>query len=104
MQAAHTTARSAPFSAPRVESGSLPTSATYLCPAHMRQPAPRAACVLALPMEPEDAPITGGTRSLDRRLLALNLAGTRSPTPASRVAPRFPPPRGAYPLVSPRSS
>ena len=30
--------------------------------------------ILALPKEPEDARITGGTRSLDRRLLALNLS------------------------------
>jgi len=29
-----------------------------------------------LPMEPEDARLTGGTRSLERRLLALNLAGS----------------------------
>jgi hypothetical protein len=31
-----------------------------------------------LPKEPEDARITGGTRSLDRRLLALNVAGSLS--------------------------
>jgi hypothetical protein len=31
---------------------------------------------LALPREPEDAKITGATRSLDRRLLALNLRGS----------------------------
>jgi hypothetical protein len=30
--------------------------------------------LFALAKEPEDARITGGTRSLDRRLLALNLA------------------------------
>lgn len=40
-----------------------------------RQPAPRAANMLALPKEPEDARLTGGTRSLDRRLLALNVSG-----------------------------
>ena len=41
------------------------------------------------PKEPEDARLTGGTRSLDRRLLALNVAGTlgkRRPT-SERVAP-----------------
>jgi hypothetical protein len=31
---------------------------------------------LTLPKEPEDAKITGATRSLDRRLLALNLRGS----------------------------
>ena len=32
--------------------------------------------LFSLPNEPEDARLTGGTRSLDRRLLALNVAGT----------------------------
>jgi hypothetical protein len=40
------------------------------------EPAKRPAAV-ALPREPEDARLTGGTRSLDRRLLALNLGGSR---------------------------
>jgi hypothetical protein len=31
---------------------------------------------LTMPKEPEDAKITGATRSLDRRLLALNIRGT----------------------------
>jgi hypothetical protein len=31
---------------------------------------------ISLPNEPEDAKITGATRSLDRRLLALNLRGS----------------------------
>lgn len=39
-----------------------------------RQKAPRVDSLL--PKEPEDARLTGGTRSLDRRLLALNLAGS----------------------------
>jgi len=56
---------------------------------HLRQPqyrvaAPRAAAFFALPKEPEDALITGGTRSLDRRLLALNLSGSLSKAAASR--------------------
>ncbi len=42
-----------------------------------RKPAPRTASLFTLPKEPEDAGLTGGTRSLDRRLLALNLSGTR---------------------------
>ncbi|GAC1355738.1 MAG: hypothetical protein NVSMB3_01270 [Acidobacteriaceae bacterium] len=33
---------------------------------------------VSLPHETEDTRITGGTRSLDRRLLALNLEGTLS--------------------------
>jgi hypothetical protein len=33
---------------------------------------------MALPMESEDARITGSTRSLDRRLLGLNLKGVQS--------------------------
>jgi hypothetical protein len=35
-------------------------------------PAPTAAILHSLSKEPEDAKLTGGTRSLDRRLLALN--------------------------------
>jgi hypothetical protein len=46
-----------------------------------RQPAahsqgPAMYSLFSLPKEPEDARLTGGTRSLDRRLLALNVAGT----------------------------
>jgi hypothetical protein len=45
-----------------------------------RQPTARpegpAHSLFSLPKEPEDARLTGGTRSLDRRLLALNVAGT----------------------------
>jgi hypothetical protein len=43
-----------------------------------RMAAPRGAAFFALPKEPEDARLTGGTRSLDRRLLALNLRGNRT--------------------------
>jgi hypothetical protein len=46
-----------------------------------RQPEP--GVLFVLPGEPEDARITGGTRSLDRRLLALNLSG---PHPGSNAA------------------
>ena len=38
-----------------------------------------------LPHEPEDARITGTTRSLPRRLLALNLSGTLQSRPARSV-------------------
>lgn len=46
----------------------------------MRQTALRIAAVSPLAKEPEDASLTGGTGSLDRRLLALNLEG-RVPSP-----------------------
>jgi hypothetical protein len=65
----------------RVDMGKPVTSVIYMRPAPSRQPAPRIASLFALPKEPEDARITGGTRSLDRRLLALNLSGSRF-TPA----------------------
>lgn len=67
----------------RVQSGKPVASATYLRPIPTRQPAPRRAALFTLPKEPEDAQITGGTRSLDRRLLALNLAGSRPRTAAA---------------------
>jgi hypothetical protein len=50
-------------------------AADLLRPAQLPQPAPRKA-LFALLKEPEDARLTGGTRSLDRRLLGLNLKGT----------------------------
>lgn len=57
-----------------------------------RQPSVEGAAMrslFSLPKEPEDARLTGGTRSLDRRLLALNVAGTLGKRrPASeRLAP-----------------
>jgi hypothetical protein len=42
----------------------------------------------SLPKEPEDARLTGGTRSLDRRLLALNIAGSLTKgRPVARYTP-----------------
>jgi hypothetical protein len=67
------------------------TSVTHPRAAATRQPAPRPANLLALPREPEDARLTGGTRSLDRRLLALNLSGSLSKVgaiPERGVIPR----------------
>jgi hypothetical protein len=59
-----------------------------------RQPVSRsvgpAHSLFTLPKEPEDARLTGGTRSLDRRLLALNVAGTlgkRKPTSERGMPP-----------------
>jgi hypothetical protein len=55
------------------------TTVTQLRPGPDRKPSPRSFGMFSLPKEPEDARITGGTRSLDRRLLALNFAGPRIP-------------------------
>jgi hypothetical protein len=59
----------------------LVTTVTPIRPPASRQPAPRPSNLLSLPKEPEDARLTGGTRSLDRRLLALNLnfSGIKKP-------------------------
>jgi hypothetical protein len=59
------------------ESDKAETSAIRLRPVPGGQPSLRAVRLFALAKEPEDARITGGTRSLDRRLLALNLATPR---------------------------
>jgi hypothetical protein len=56
------------------------TSVTKLRAVPSRRPAPRPTSLLALPQEPEDARLTGGTRSLQRRLLALNLSFPRKAT------------------------
>ena len=71
--------------APRVDLGKPVTSVTSLSQIPSRQlqhrggafqaSVPRLSALLSLAREPEDARITGGTRSLDRRLLALNLSG-----------------------------
>jgi len=56
----------------------------------MSRPTGPAHTLFALPKEPEDARLTGGTRSLDRRLLALNVAGTlgkRKPASGRGVPP-----------------
>jgi hypothetical protein len=48
-------------------------------------PALSTASLFSIPKEPEDARLTGGTRSLDRRLLALNLQFAK-PRPARAVS------------------
>lgn len=62
-----------PLAPPRVDRGKPVGSVSFLRPAPSRQPAPRSSTLFSMPKEPEDARITGGTRSLERRLLALNL-------------------------------
>lgn len=70
--------RAAPSPAARVRPGVLGNALNPLRPPAARQPEPRISCLFALPKEPEDATLTGGTRSLDRRLMALNLSAARS--------------------------
>ncbi|HEX9201471.1 MAG TPA: hypothetical protein VF865_18080 [Acidobacteriaceae bacterium] len=74
----------------QIDQGILVTTVTPLRKMPNHQPVPRSASLFTLPKEPEDARLTGGTRSLDRRLLALNLSGSlakpavsvkRAPTP-----------------------
>src|ERR1700744_3926399 len=68
---------------PSPESGSapVPDRRPYLIPVPPRKPAASTRQYLSLfPHESEDARLTGATRSLYRRLLALNL-----PRPAARV-------------------
>jgi hypothetical protein len=67
-----------------------------------RQTEPRVDSLLLLPKEPEDARLTGGTRSLDRRLLALNLAGSLAKSALGKsglVKPGLAPERAAAPLL-----
>jgi len=69
----------------RIQPGLLVTPVTQrrqIIPS--RQPAPR--LLTTMPNEPEDARLTGGTRSLDRRLLALNLSGTLK-RPVAKTGP-----------------
>jgi len=72
----------------RIQSGLLVTPVTQRRLIPNRQPAPR--LLSMLPNEPEDARLTGGTRSLDRRLLALNLHGTLK-KPVARGSESLPP-------------
>lgn len=57
--------------------GSTPPSRPYLITSQKRKSAISAQeCLSLFPHEPEDARLTGSTRSLYRRLLALNLHGS----------------------------
>jgi len=68
---------------PPVERGKPVASATALRAIPNSPTAPLISTMCALARESEDAHITGGTRSLDRRLLALNL----SPAGSAEAAP-----------------
>jgi hypothetical protein len=80
-----------PLTTSSVESGKPVVSADYPSPERVQHKASPASN-FTLPREPEDARITGGTRSLDRRLLALNLSRSlntgaeRSPTAPAATA------------------
>lgn len=67
-----------------VERGKPVSSVSYFRTTPSRQPAPRSATLFAMPKEPEDARLTGGTRSLERRLLALNMAKPKSLSTSAR--------------------
>ncbi len=58
---------------PRYPDTHTPVRPTQTGQFKLHTPAPRLSALFALSKEPEDAHITGGTRSLDRRLLALDL-------------------------------
>ena len=72
--------------ATQIESGTLVTTINQHRPilVPIRPISPRASAPISMPKEPEDALLTGGTRSLDRRLLGLNLSGS---LPARKTAP-----------------
>jgi|SRR5665213_2974941 len=76
---------------PEAPVNSAPQGVKFLSPSPVLRTADR----FSLSKEPEDAQLTGGTRSLDRRLLALNLAPFAKAKPA-RLAPA--PQRMAAPL------
>jgi hypothetical protein len=69
-----------PFQTPSPNTREAPgVLVTTVGPFRPVQPQPtKRSAPIALAKEPEDARLTGGTRSLDRRLLALNLGGSRS--------------------------
>jgi hypothetical protein len=58
----------------RVQPAFLVTAVTQRLKFPSRPPKPPSVAQFTLPKEPEDARLTGGTRSLDRRLLALNFS------------------------------
>ena len=80
----------------RAQPGSPVTNVTRRLQFPSPPPALRTAGLFTLPKEPEDARLTGGTRSLERRLLALNVAGTFARARATRPVPV--PQRMAAPL------
>ena len=81
----------------RIQAGQQITSVPQRLQFPSPAPSLRTASMFAMPKEPDDARLTGGTRSLDRRLLALNLAPYAKakpvravPTPERMAAPLRP--------------
>jgi hypothetical protein len=72
------------------DSGVVVTNVTPYRPAPNRQPDYKPSIVQSLAKEPEDAGLTGGTRSLDRRLLALNFAEPPARFEAASERPGLP--------------
>jgi hypothetical protein len=62
----------------RAQPATIVTINHQVRPVPNRRPSTRGYLLFTLPNEPEDVHLTGGTRSLDRRLLALNVAGART--------------------------
>jgi hypothetical protein len=65
----------------RLQPDVLVTNVTRTPAIPIRRPVRSA--LFSLAKEPEDARLTGGTRSLERRLLALNLGGLHAGTDAA---------------------
>jgi len=66
-----------PLSRPANPGNLTEAARPYLVAGRKGRTAANNTAFIALPQESEDARITGATRSLDRRLLALNLCGSR---------------------------
>lgn len=79
----------------RTQSSLAVTSVTHRLRFPGPSPSLSTANVFSLPKEPEDARLTGGTRSLERRLLGLNLTHFVKVRPVRSVPA---PERMAFPL------
>ncbi|HXE06934.1 MAG TPA: hypothetical protein VN612_03480 [Acidobacteriaceae bacterium] len=71
----------------RLQPGASVTPVTQRLQFPSPRPTLRTASLFSLAKEPEDARLTGGTRSLDRRLLALNLTAPFAKAKPVRSAP-----------------
>jgi hypothetical protein len=73
-----------------IDSGVMKTAVTPRRPMPNWEPATGPSILRSLAKEPEDAGLTGGTRSLDRRLLALNFAEQPLKIEAASERPNLP--------------
>lgn len=83
----------------RIPSGPVVTSVTPRLQLTL-PPTSQPGKLFALSKEPEDAKLTGGTRSLDRRLLALNIAGTLPKNTPAKAPMRALPLSGVRPSAA----